>query len=166
MVTKKNGLIIKTNLIKGRVLAQSELPVAETDRQRDRRPLQSPAALTARSQTHFPPALFSLHPLSSITSTPPCPPRFCAQELHGEQQRRRTECQPPDSRQGLLGVDGLRPPERRGVRVLFVRGKSKFIPLRTATQEKEDKKKKPNKQKKNNPPRKLAPHCLTIRVYL
>lgn len=108
-------------------------------------------ALTARSQTHFPPALFSLHPLSSITSTPPCPPRFCAQELHGEQQRRRTECQPPDSRQGLLGVDGLRPPERRGVRVLFVRGKSKFIPLRTATQEKEDKKKQPNKQKKTTP---------------
>lgn len=92
----------------------------------------------------------STHSLPS-PPPPPCPPRFCAQELHGEQQRRRTECQPPDSRQGLLGVDGLRPPERRGVRVLFVRGKSKFIPLRTATQEKEDKKKKPNKQKKTTP---------------
>lgn len=154
MVTKKNGLIIKTNLIKGRVLAQSELPVAETDRQRDRRPLQSPAALTLSllgvKLISLPLCFPSTHSLPS-PPPPPCPPRFCAQELHGEQQRRRTECQPPDSRQGLLGVDGLRPPERRGVRVLFVRGKSKFIPLRTATQEKEDKKKKPNKQKKTTP---------------
>lgn len=48
------------------------------------------------------------------------PPRFRAQELRGEQQRRRTERQPSDSRQGLLGLDGFWPPQRRGVRILFV----------------------------------------------
>lgn len=67
--------------------------------------------------------------LRSIASAPPTPvfphfsaspPRFRAQELRGEQQRRRTERQPSDSRQGLLGLDGFWPPQRRGVRILFV----------------------------------------------
>lgn len=42
-------------------------------------------------------------------------PRFRAQEFHGEQQRRGAKHQPSDSRQGLLGLDGFRPPQRRGV---------------------------------------------------
>lgn len=51
---------------------------------------------------------------------PASPPRFRAQELHSQQQRRRPERQPSDSRQGLLGLDGFRPPQRGGVRVFFV----------------------------------------------
>lgn len=106
-----------------------------------------------------------LPPTLSLTSTPPLlllAPRFRAQELHGKQQRQRAECQPPDSRQGLLGVDGFRPPQCRGVRVLLVeREATAHAPPYGRKHEKKKKKKR-----KKKPPRKLAPHCLTIRVYL
>lgn len=66
---------------------------------------------------------------------PTSPPRFRAQELHGKQQRCRTERQPSDSRQGLLGLDGFRPPQCGGVRILFV------IALQMIMREKHKKKK-------------------------
>lgn len=65
-------------------------------------------------KTYSPPVLYLLHPLF-FYHLPTSPPRFCAQKLHSKQQRQCTECQPPDSRQGLLGLDGFRPPQRRGV---------------------------------------------------
>lgn len=72
---------------------------------------------------------------------PTSPPRFRAQELRGEQQRDRTAHQPSDSRQGLLGLDGFRPPQRRGVRILFV------MPLPVITLEKHEKKQPPTTNK-------------------
>lgn len=53
--------------------------------------------------------------------------RFCSSELDGEQQGERFECQPPDKRPGLPGLDGLRSPECRGIRLLLMRDDTSLL---------------------------------------
>lgn len=94
-----------------------------------------------------PPGTASAPPTPVFPHFSASPPRFRAQELGGEQQRRGTERQPSDSRQGLLGLDGFWPPQRRGVRILFVmplhpHPQTPFLTLIMVTREKQKKKNK------------------------